>query len=91
MAQVVGAGADRVRAVPGVDQVRQEPSDRHDVLAGVVEQYHPPDDAALALLDHPHTGLPCRCSLHQAAALTSWRQPSRCVEITENSATMATA
>ena len=60
--QVVGVGADRVRAVPGVGQMRQEPVDQPDLVAGIVEQQHPTDDAALTFLDHPHTGLPRRCS-----------------------------
>ena len=51
--------------------MRQEAVDRRDLVARVVEQHHAPDDAAVDFSDHPHTGLPRRCSLHQAAALTS--------------------
>lgn len=71
MAQVVAVGAHRVRAVPRVRQVRQEPVDQGHVVTVVIEQDDAVDDAGHALLDHPHTGLPRRCSLHQAAALTS--------------------
>lgn len=87
--QVVAVGADRVRAVSRVEQVREEPADRRHFVAVVVDQYDAADDATLSLLDHPHTGLPRRYSAHQAAALPMWRSPYRRVEITENSATMA--
>ena len=86
---VLGVSADRVRAVVGIHQVQQEPSNRHDVATSVVDQCHPPDDLVLAVLDHSHTGLPRRCSLHQAAALASGRRASRRVQITENSASEA--
>jgi hypothetical protein len=69
--------------------MRQEPSNRHDVATSVVDQCPPPDDPVLAVLDHSHTGLPRRCSLHQAAALASGRRASRRVQITENSASEA--
>ncbi len=69
--------------------MRQEPRHEDNFLVGVIEHDNPPDDAALGELDHPHTGLPRRYSLHQAATLTSGRSATRRVEITENSATMA--
>ena len=84
--QIVGVGADRVRAVVGVGQVRQEPSDRHYLDARVIEQRHPADDTVLTMPDHLHTGLPRRCPLHQTAAPTVGRPAARRVQITENSA-----
>jgi hypothetical protein len=70
MTQVVGVGADRVRAVAGVRQVGQELVDQLDFGAGVIEKENPTDYSAITFLDHPHTGLPRR---------RQWirRQPSR--------------
>ena len=64
----------------------QEPRHEGNFLVGVIKYGNPPDDAALGELDHPHTGLPRRYSLHQAATLASGRSATRRVEITENSA-----
>jgi hypothetical protein len=38
--------------------MREEPIDRHHLATRVVDQHDATDDAALSLLDHPHTGLP---------------------------------
>jgi len=67
----------------------QEPIDRQHLVTGLIDQHDAKDDAALSLLDHPHTGLPRRYSAHQAAVHNLGTSPLRRVELTENSATIA--
>src|SRR5664280_2322078 len=56
VSQVVAVRACRVRAVPSVDQMTEVPDDRHDGLTPVIKQQHPPNDAAVLVLDDAHPG-----------------------------------
>jgi hypothetical protein len=55
--QVVGVRTQRVGAVSGIGQVRQKPRHQYDLVACIVDQYDPTDDAAVTFLEHLHTGL----------------------------------
>src|SRR5664279_2719665 len=56
VSQVVAVRACRVRAVPSVDQMTEVPDDRHDGLTPIIKQQHPPNDAAVLVLDDAHPG-----------------------------------
>ncbi len=58
MPQVVRVRAQRVGAVSGIGQVREEPRHQHNLVAGIIEQHDPADDAAATFFEHLHTGLP---------------------------------
>jgi hypothetical protein len=89
MPQVVGGGAQRVRAVSGIGQMRQESRHRTDFVARIVEQDDSTDNAAVTFLDHSHTGLPLPVLTASGSSPTSGRAASRPVEITQNSASAA--